>query len=435
MRLKYSPFDKSPERGISLQEEADDLPPTSSVEEAVGHHQEEHTSPSISNSAQNSRANEASQGHTLLVLNLPQDEDSSMSNLTVSTNGIVSTGDDTSLHASQISCSSVSTLFTNENDDISIASQVSEEDLVIISPSRVSSKARSTGPPRDMLDNDSISTSLKSRQSDMDFSPSTLQAIGQSLIVEEESTVHSEKGKTSTEEKWSEEQLQAAKEILPFLESSYKPKKRYPLPPLPSSEEYDFDLVISQEEKDLSEKFLSHEFICHLCNGPIVGAAMYSCYCNKCACITCIEKESNSEKMTLDVGQHQCGTCLASTSMIPCAAMDKAILTVISVMDTLSTQHDNVNVEIVKSFQARYYARLREWYKEAGSRNNEMDHEEEIEKMKLLNEYAQYESDHFKQMEEEESKTLKDTLADSTFLVGAMVVPIIVFGVRAILRK
>ena len=439
MRLKYTPFDNSPERGISLQEEADDLPPTSSVE--VVEHHEEHTSP-ISNSAQNSRANEASQGQTLLVLNLPQDEDSSMSNLTVSTNGIVSTGDDTSLHASQISCSSVSTLFTkenedatNNNDDISIASQVSEEDLVIISPSRVSSKARSTGPPRDMIDNDSISTSLKSRQSDKDFSPSTLQAIGQSLIVKEESTVCSEKGKPSTEEKWSEEQLQAAKEILPFLESTYKPKKRYPLPPLPSSEDHDFNLVISQEEKDLSDKFLSHEFICHLCNGPIVGAAMYSCSCNKCACITCIEKESNSEKVNLDVGQHQCGICLASTSMIPCAAMDKAILTVISVMDTLSTQHDNVNVEIVKSFQARYYARLREWYKEAGRRNNEMDHEEEIEKMKLLNEYAQYESDHFKQMEEEESKTLKDTLVDSTFLVGAMVVPIIVFGVRAILRK
>lgn len=187
MRLKYSPFDNFPERGISLQEEADDLPPTSSVE-VVEHeeHEEQHTSP-ISNSAQNSRTNEASQGQTLLVLNLPQDEDSSMSNLTVSTNGIVSTGDDTSLHASQISCSSVSTLFTNENevedatnenDDISIASQVSEEDLVIISPSRVSSKARSTGPPRDMMENDSISTSVKSRPSDKDFSPSALQAIG-----------------------------------------------------------------------------------------------------------------------------------------------------------------------------------------------------------------------------------------------------------------
>jgi hypothetical protein len=438
MRLKYSPFDNSPERGISLQE-ADDLPPTSSVE-VVGHH-EEHTS--SSNSAQNSTANEASQGQTLLVLNLPQDEDSSMSNLTVSTNGIVSTGDDTSLHASQISCSSVSTLFTKENEvatnnndeDISVTSHTSEEDLVIISPSRVSSKARSTGPPRDMMDNDSISTSLKSRQSDKDFSPSTLQAIGQSLIVEEESTVCSEKGKPSTEEKWSEEQLQAAKEILPFLESTSKPKKRYPLPSLPSSEEYDFDIVISQEEKDLSEKFLSQGFICHLCNGPIVGAAMYSCSCNKFACITCIEKESNSEMVTLDVGKHQCGTCLASTSMIPCAAMDKAILSVISVMDTLSTQHDNVDVEIVKSFQARYYERLREWYKEAVGRNNAMDQQEELEKMKLLNEYAEYESDHFKRMEEEESKTLKDTLVDSTFLVGAMVAPIIVFGVRAILRK
>merc|ERR1711971_285790 len=103
--------------------------------------------------------------------------------------------------------------------------------------------------------------------------------------------------------------------------------------------------------------------------------------------------------------------------------------------DALSTQHDNVEIEIVKSFQARYYARLREWYKEANMRNNTMDHEEEMEKMKLLNEYAQYESDHFKQMEEEESKTLKNTLVDSTFLVGAMVAPIIVFGVRAILRK
>merc|ERR1712170_210561 len=104
-------------------------------------------------------------------------------------------------------------------------------------------------------------------------------------------------------------------------------------PPLPSSEEYEFDLVISQEEKQLSEKFLSDEFICHLCNGPIVGAAMYSCSCNKCACIMCIEKESNSQA-TLDANDHKCGTCLASTSVIPCAAMDKAILTVISVMNT-----------------------------------------------------------------------------------------------------
>lgn len=431
MRLKYSPFDKSPERGISLQE-ADDQQPSSSAE--VDGHQE-HTS-SSSNSAQNLSANEASQGQTLLVLNLPQDEDSSMSNLTVSTNGIVSSGEDTSLHASQISCSSCSTLFTKENedasngnDDISVASHASDGDLVIISPSRASSKACST-EPREMIDTDSISTSKK------DFSPSTLQAIGQSLIVEdEESTVCSEKVKASTEEKWSEEQLQAAKEIFPFLESSHKPKKRYPLPPLPSSEEYDFDLVISQEEKELSEKFLSDEFICHLCNGPIVGAAMYSCSCNKCACIMCIEKESNTEKMTLEVGQHKCDSCLTSTSVIPCAAMDKAILTVISVMDTLSSQHDNVDIEIVKSFQARYYARLREWYKEAVRRNIEMDHEEELEKMKLLNEYAQYESDHFKRLEEEETKTLKDAFVDSTFLVGAMVAPIIVFGVRAILRK
>ncbi|GFH56549.1 predicted protein [Chaetoceros tenuissimus] len=430
MRLKYSPFDKSPERGISLQE-ADDQQPSSSAE-VEGH--QEHTS-SSSNTAQNLTANETTQGQTLLVLNLPQDEDSSMSNLTVSTNGIVSTGNDTSLHASQISCS-LSTLFTkenevasNENDDISVASQVSDGDLVIISPSRASSKARST-EPREMIDTDSISTSKK------DFSPSTLQAIGQSLIVEdEESTVCSEKVKESTEEKWSEEQLQAAKEIFPFLESNQKPKKRYPLPPLPSSEEYDFDLVISQEEKDLSEKFLSDEFICHLCNGPVVGAAMYSCSCNKCACIMCIEKESNTEKMTLEVGQHKCDSCLTSISSIPCAAMDKAILTVISVMDTLSSQHDNVDIEIVKSFQARYYARLREWYKEAVRRNHEMDHEEELEKMKLLNEYAKYESDHFKRLEEEETKTLKDAFVDSTFLVGAMVAPIIVFGVRAILRK
>jgi len=228
---------------------------------------------------------------------------------------------------------------------------------------------------------------------------------------------------------WTEDELdsfiQASIVILPFLYSPPQIRRKIPMPPLPpkgrlpSTPELTKSGTASSSHPEIMSA-LPPEFICFLCNLPIIGATTLDCGCNKCACLSCIESQYVEEK---------CLLCHDPCRYTPCLPLDKAILRAVTKLSP-----STIDKMLVKSFQARYYFRVLAWRKEVNRRHVKQEQEQEQEQLLRLNDYAQYEEEHFERCKD--NKWRNACYHSVHFVLLNIVVPVVlVIGGRAFRRR
>ena len=409
----------------------------------------------------------------MLIISVLDDSFSSLSNPTfLDSTSSPFTRSAMSLRASE-ACSSISSLFTSSQSDMlnhantsvsdeeeNISSQYSEEDFVVVgsthtSSSRVSKNCDDDDELEALTNEDEASREAGINHHD--FSTLVFEAIGMSLEQQHDSNPSpSEKytcndSSNDLQEYWlnanmTEDKLdkfvQAASEILPFLNSPPQIKRKIPMPPLPPKghevEDESKGSVSSSQTEILSA--LPPEFICLLCTEPIVGATTLDCGCTECFCLSCIERHSTKSKLENEVhcdnycaeGKcSSCPLCHAPCRHTPCLPLDNAIIRAVTEVHHTSVI-SAIDKKLVKSFQAKYYLRLLNWHVEVKRRYAKQDQEEEHARLLALHEYARNEDAYLKKRDLSKTKKAWYGRAVEVLL---LVTPVLFFGVRALIRK
>lgn len=431
--------------------------------------------------------NEASTGHLtnpdrytqnndggLLIISVLDDSFSSLSNPTfLDSTSSPFTRSAMSLRASE-ACSSISSLFTSSQSDMlnhtntsisddegSEISHYSEGDLIVVGSTHTSSSRVSENCHHDDELEDLTNVDEASRETGInrhDFGTLAFEAIGMSLEQQHDSNPSpSEKytcndsSKSDLPEYWlndnmTEDKLdsfvQAASEILPFLNSPPQIRRKIPMPPLPPKGhevEYEGKGSMSSSQTEIMSA-LPPEFMCLLCTEPIVGATALDCGCTECFCLSCIERHSKKSKLENEVlcdndcaeGKcPSCPLCYAPCRDTPCLPLDYAILRAVTELHHASVT-SAIDKKLVKSFQAKYYSRLLKWHVEVKRRYAKQDQEEEHERLLALHEYARNEEEYLKKRERSKTKKAWYGRAVEVLL---LVTPVLFFGVRALIRK
>ena len=408
----------------------------------------------------------------LLIISVLEDSFSSLSNPTfLDSTSSPTTRSAMSLRASE-ACSSISSLFTSSQSDMlnrantsisdeeeSQISQYSEGDLVVVGSTHTSSsRVRDNCDHDDDLE-DLTNADEASRETGInrhDFDTLIFEAIGMSLEQQHESIplaskIYIRNDSTNDEQEYwlndnmTEDKLdsfvQAASEILPFLNSPPQIRRKIPMPPLPPKGheiEYESKGSMSSSQTEIMSA-LPPEFMCPLCTEPIVGATALDCGCNECFCLSCIERQSDKRKLENEVHCDNdcaegkcpsCPLCYAPCRDTSCLPLDYAILRAVTELHHASTT-SAIDKKLVKSFQAKYYSRLLNWHVEVKRRYAKQDQEEEHEQLLALHEYARNEDEYLKKRELSKTKKVWYGRAVEVLLLA----PVLFFGVRALIRK
>ena len=406
----------------------------------------------------------------LLIISVPEDSFSSLSNPTfLDSSSSPFTRSAMSLRASE-ACSSISSLFTSSQSDMlnrantsisdeeeSQTSQYSEGDLVVVGSTHTSrSRVRENCDHDDELED---LTNADEASKKNDFSTLVFEAIGMSLEQQHDSIPspsekHTRNDPSNDEQEYwlndnmTEDKLdsfvQAASEILPFLNSPPQIRRKIPMPPLPpKGHEVEFESKgsVSSSQTEIMSA-LPPEFMCLLCTEPIVGATTLDCGCTECFCLSCIERQSNKSKLENEVHCDNdcaegkcpsCPLCYAPCRDTPCLPLDYAILRAVTELHHASGT-SAIDKKLVKSFQAKYYSRLLNWHVEVKRRYAKQDQEEEHERLLALHEYARNEEEYLKKRDL--SKTKKAWYGRAVEVrVLLLLTPVLFFGVRALIRK
>ena len=388
-------------------------------------------------------------------------------------------------------CSSISSVFSERStgesspgySEIANIENISEHldgDLLVISTDNVRSRyveqtSRETLPDLNSItsdldsnaDTDTISskntiasaTLLSSPQqvqscaNNHDFSAMTLETVGIALLGDTKSVntiknVNEGASKDNTtrnewfdftDTQWDWFVTEASK-ILPLLDPSIGFNGVFLKAP-PSPPNIHKKVLNAQSDQVLESKdFLPPEFICSLCQLPIVGSTTLDCGCNKSFCISCIEQMFDDKSVVREKFEHEsrsssresvtCPFCLSSCSHTPCHVLDVAMLKLVMELrpidDVLGKKSEDVENNI-RDFQTKFYARLLLWRQEVHRRQAENDRHRQL----LLSNYAQYEKETLRLC-----KTIKERKrwyqSEGFFLISSIVGYL---GTRAFLRR
>lgn len=240
----------------------------------------------------------------------------------------------------------------------------------------------------------------------------------------------------------------AAKEILPHL-VDFEAESHAPLLSpllLPTGCCNDDIKEVDCHDTERLVSILPPEFICPLCQLPIVGAMSFSCIQNHSFCTSCVEKNYFLEDQFLkgntraysspprdDDCSMFCPMCKEHCNHAPCHALDVAILRFMRDFDLYAKRLQEtqplltLDLKSLAAFQARFYERDLAWRTEVRTRKVLNDHK----KQSLLLEYAQFEKEEMLKFKE---KTMQQN-AWMHFAAAVVSIPIAVFmGTHALRR-
>ena len=252
-----------------------------------------------------------------------------------------------------------------------------------------------------------------------EFNSSVFESIGKSLVDDVDSReVQIEDSKDSSEVTQNDHRLNLneenlddfaiiASEILPVLYPPSKGKPKILIPP--SLPEPQIQCMNAVKQNLLSEvmSLLPKEFVCSLCDLPIVGATTLNCVCTgQSFCVACVEDDGKNDsfdtnKNVIKTGPKDglpfsCPLCHSPCNHTPCHALDVAILKFVMALDQLSTAPDKIlQKQDIKDFQIIFFSRLLAWNKEILRREADKDYQRQT----LLEEYARYERKVFRECE------------------------------------
>jgi len=364
-----------------------------------------------------------------------------------------------SFRASDVSSCSLSTLIANISHYNIIESD--DGDLIIIDK-----KLSKFGRHNDKDEEDCHDLSY-----DDYFSTEQLERVGSRMLIEEVQSI-SEITNDSEDDSSTKDAMQdyyfsllssvevdafsdTAKEILPHLIDFYESEctASLPMPPLPPTHILDEVLDVSCSTESLIS-ILPSEFICPLCQLPIVGAMILSCiHQNQILCTLCVEQHcflGNSSKC--NKGAHSkredysvfCPICKEQSNHTPCHALDVAILKFMMDFDHFAKRWQDAHSlcfdsKSLKAFQAKFYQRVLAWHVEVRDRNDLKDYNKQL----LLLEYAQVEKEEMMKYKEktmqnhkEEMMKYKEKTGQNHWIhVATLVVSGVLFmGVRTLWR-
>mmetsp|Transcript_7342 Transcript_7342/g.16354 ORF Transcript_7342/g.16354 Transcript_7342/m.16354 type:complete len:636 (-) Transcript_7342:1253-3160(-) len=262
--------------------------------------------------------------------------------------------------------------------------------------------------------------------------PTAFAAVGSSLLFpSRESGPDNKQGdwwKDLSEKDW-ERMASAAKAVLDSLEEENGEGCALPIPLPPTPPEFNDSDEFRPPNHDTRQAIISmlpSEFVCPICDDVMVGAAVLGCGCSRSTfCMQCIENgDPHSKPAACDTcakdivgvedyvivekppphieplkcppvssgaasksspskrpkSRHTCPSCKkADALLVPCSALDVAILNTI---DAISTTHEEDGS--VTDFKHDYYRRLRRWRDEVLGRRKVEEKESDKRRQEML---------------------------------------------------